>query len=88
MTEVKSRFRMAESLEEAMKLLKSKRPSNLKMMRKKKKLWEDGVYENAKHSSERRIHKDENWSDTQLTRDQKTKGISLARVKWIEKEDK
>lgn len=76
MTQVKGRYRMARSIEEAAKLFSAKKPAQLKNFRAKKKLWEDDEYE-----------KTESCRATGLKRKRSAKPVSLAPVKWLD-EDK
>ena len=76
MSQVKSRFRMAKSLGEAVKLINAKKPSNMRNFRGKKKLWEEGEYEKADD------HAEYPWK-----RKRSPKAVSLAPMKWMEKKN-
>lgn len=75
MSQIKARFRMAKSIEEAAKLLSAKKPTQMRNFRGKKKLWEDDEYEKAND------HNQHPWK-----RKRSAKPVSLAPVKWMEKE--
>lgn len=76
MSQINSRFRMARNFKEAVKLLSAKKPSTMRNFRGKKKLWEDDEYEKA-----------ESPHEFQWKRKRSKKPVSLAPVKWLEKEN-
>mgnify|MGYP000219751533 CR=1 FL=1 len=90
MTQVKGRFRLAENIDEALKLLTAKSPKKLKNFRRPKKLWEDDEYDLVSSPMDD-MHKPkasrERMKD-RLRAPQKSKPVTLASVKWLDKEEK
>ena len=88
MTEVKARFRMAKSLEEAAKLIFGKNHKTMRNFRSKKKLWEEGVYEDAPDMDawKKRASK-VGILNVDATKPHSKKKITLPTVKWLDKEE-
>ena len=84
MSNVKARFRLAHSLEEAAKLIyspaKVKQRASLKNYRGAQKLWDDGVYETTEL-------KDGSYENLfSVTKKKKT--VTLPKLKFMETKDK
>ena len=84
MSSVKSRFRLAHSLEEAAKLIyspaKGKQRASLKNYRGAQKLWDDGVYETTEL-------KDGSYENL-FSIPKKKKTVTLPKLKFMETKDK
>ena len=88
MTEVKARFRMAKSLEEAAKLIFGKNHKTMRNFRSKKKLWEEGVYEDAPdlRKWKKRVSQ-VGIVNADAVNQQSKKPVTLPTVKWLKKEE-
>ena len=84
MSNVKARFRLATSLEEAAKLLfspaKGKQSASLKNYRGAQKLWDEGVYEAA--------HLKDGSYENLFSIPKKKKTVTLPKLKFMETKDK